>query len=484
MLMRVGNQSWGKVLGAGLAAVLFAAFLSACGGGDKPFGSERQGSSEQSGEDSNGGDNDAEPGTDPGTEPDGSGSEEEPGVLQTAAIMRGAANYDPTLRVINAAFSVLDADGKVIDGLDGGDFVINHEESNSEGFHDAQRLSYPGQLSGRIHLMLDMSNSMGAYDFTMYKAQAMRLVEEMAAFGLDVFVYTFSHEDPPAPVSVGFVSGGGDPSVVNELIENQQVQAPWNTRLFEIVAAKVEELVSASWNGITYSHSSSPPVLPTAQVELMVLMTDGYDTSGSGSAGDISTAKDNKFNIFSIAIGDEPNVDVLESFSEHVSAPEDGDLVGAVDEAITRIKNYYNGFYVVDYMPSALMGTGDSTYSITLVDNNATRLDITYDKTVIASREPVQPYCCKLRIAPGAPVNNPVSFAAGKSVQLTAVRLWTAEQPDFDWTFTSDGNMSMEKGKSSVVLNANRQSNGTLSVQALGQLGGGWSAGPLNVEAR
>lgn len=488
MKMHEGSGLWARALHSGIAALLLVTFLTACGGGGSgdPFGSQ-DGTSDQSGGGGGGGN-----GGGGGSDSGGDSDDEEPGGVATAAIMRGTAAYDPGLsltgvRVLNAAFSVLDANGEIIEGLDGGDFEIEHSTAPSEKHHDAQRLPYPGQLSGRIHLMLDISNSMAAHDFEKYKAEAVRFVEEMVDFGLDLEVYTFSDEgapdnDAPSPTHLGSVSGGGDPSLVTDSIKAQVVKGVTTTRFVKIISTKVAELVALPWNQVSYPHAPlgdlTPPTLPTAQVELMVIISDGYDTTGS-NFGEINTAKDEKFNIVSIAVGDRPNVSGLEQISEYLfTVPEDGDLSDAVSDAMAGIKNYYKSFYIVDYMPPAIEKSGKDTYSIKLVGNSGADLKVTYEPELIVDLLPVQPYCCKLRIAPGAPAGNPVSFAAGESVEFTAVQLWTAVQPDFSWTFTSDDNMSMEEDGKSVILSANRQSSGTISVQA-----GGWSVGPLNVEA-
>ncbi|MCK9532824.1 MAG: VWA domain-containing protein [Gammaproteobacteria bacterium] len=482
--METQNSSRSGKLLSRLAVMLLVAALGACGGGGgEPFGGGGGGTPTPDDGGSGDGDSDTDPGSD----------DTEPGGVATAVIMDGAVAYDPGVRVLNAAFSVLDANGDVIEGLDGGDFEIVHEETKSEGHHDAQRLPYPTQLSGRIHLMLDISNSMGGYDFDEYTTQAKQFVEEMVAFGLDLEVYTFNHEDPPAPTPLGSASGGGDPSPVTNLIKSLSPEdSVWHTRFVEIITTKVEELVKAPvpWNQVSYPHApvgdSTPPGLPNAQVELMVIMSDGHDSSGATSFGPITTAKDNKFNVVSIAVGNDYNESGLKEISEEgyfFSAPEDGNLADAVSDAITAIKNYYDSFYVVDYMPTALLGSGDTTYSIKLVDNGSAGLDVTYDQALVADWPSVQPYCCKLRIAPGAPAGDPVTFAAGDSVEFTAVRLWTAVQPEFSWTFTSDGNMTIDGSETSeVTLNANHQSSATLTVGTVGAEG--WSVGPLNIEAR
>ena len=484
------GSGWRKSLHAGVAALLLAVFLGACGGGgsDDPFGNEGPGTSELPGGDSGGEDatdGDPEPGSD----------DENPGGVSAAVLMRGTAAYDDTARVLNAAFSVLDADSNPIENLDGGDFTILHgsmPDGNYEGHHDAQRLKYPDQLSGRIHLMLDVSNSMAAdYAFDAWKTEAARFVTAMDGFGLDVIVYTFSDEttpdpDVPEPTYLGTVSVDGLDNV-NAAVKELTPNSVHNTRFYKIVSTKIEQLVNAGWNSVIYQHSplgdSSPPSSPVAQVELMVIMSDGIDTTGKDSFSLIDNAKDEKFSVVSIASGKNPDVAGLGGISEYLyTVPEQGTYADAVDDAINGIKSYYSSFYVVDYMPPALEKTGDETYEIKLVENTNAGLDITYAPDAFPDPRSVQPYCCKLRIASGAPAGDPVTVGVGENVDFTAVKLWTADQPVFSWTFTSDGNMTIDASKISIaVVNADQQGDAMLSVDAVSE---GWSIGPLDLEAR
>jgi hypothetical protein len=463
---------------AAIALVAVFSLLTACGGGDSPFGESSDGSS---GSGSGG----------------GSGAT---GGVATATMMTGALDWDLSARVINAAFSVLDADGNAIEHLDGGDFEIFHGSTSGtdmEGFWDAQRLTYPGQVAGRIILMMDVSTSMAsAYAFQDYVDQAARLVEEMHAYGLDVHAYKFSDEmgvdaDAPAfPTPVGDVlatDGAAQLSTVTTAIKSLVPEDSSATRFYKIISSTIDSLASPPaparpWSEVVYQHD--PLGTPGARVELMVIMSDGRDSTGNGGSQDIIDAKDRRFNVVSIATGENPDVDGLETISEYLfQIPENGAYADAVNAAISQIKRYYASFYLVDYMPPALEGTTDENYAIKLVGNDITSINVTYPRDGFPDSGNVPARCCKLRVNPSVDLSAPVVIKPGETVELTAVKLWTGKQPVYTWTFAGDGNMSIDDDAiDTAIISSNKNpSSASVSVDAVSE---GWSQGPITIQAQ
>jgi hypothetical protein len=400
-------------------------------------------------------------------------------LLSTAVMHRGVIGRDGVYAVMNTAISVLDANGNPVYNLDGGNFEIlpdGASKPDPELHHDARKLAYPAQVSGQIVLLLDISDSMGPR-FTELKTAAKKFVTDAAAAGLPVIVHAFDRDE----YVVGSVAGGGDPTALNADIDALAL-GPSSTYFNQVIAASVADRQGVGFNGISYGHN--PPTVPSASVELMVIMSDGRDNSGVGSPSDITTAKDLSYNLVTIPVGDDPDLSGLAAISEfQFKVPTGGTYSDAVTAALTGIQSYYRGLYVVDVAPTVLEGT-DKTFTIRLVGNSASTFGVLYhpDASNFSARPVLPAYCCRLRVTPSASLS-PLTLPSHGSVTLKAVQLWTSESPPtFDWTLTNaDGRLSITPSADSTsarVQSLGGASTGTVDVS---EPISGWSNGAVTI---
>jgi hypothetical protein len=404
--------------------------------------------------------------TSPGS---GSGSSTSTPVTETASIYWGTAAYDATSPVINTVLSALDADGSPIDFLDGGDFQVvldGATEPDPEGHFNVQKLDFLTEVNGGILLMLDVSDGMAPHELDL-KRSAKSLVTQAAALGLYVTVIAFDATE----TVLGTVAGSGDPTALNAAIDAQTFNpGTTNTYFYDILTARVTTQLGAGVDDVVYNHI--PLGTPSATVELMVVMSDGIDNSGSGAASDIVTAKAKHYSILSIPVGDSPNLSELDTISNFMitTASDGGTYDQAVNDAMTLVSNLYNGFYLHDYKPTD-QTTTQKTYTVTLIGNTTSSLSVTYDGPALSAAT-LPPLCCVLRAAPTLPVDmSNISLTALSSMDFQVVQLWgnMLQSTSVNWTFSnSDGSMTgaIDSTDPSIYTVTSNGTSGTSTLSA------------------
>ncbi len=413
----------------------------------------------------------------------GSGGTGTTPVTETAAIHWGTAAYDATSPVINLVLSVLDANGAPIDFLDGGDVEVvmsGDSAPDSEGHHNLQKLDFLTEVNGGLLLMLDVSDGMAPHELDL-KRSAKSLVTQATALGLYVTVYAFDASE----VLVGTVAGGGNPAAINAAIDALTFNpGTTNTYFNDIISTRVTTQLGAGVDDVIYDHV--PLGTPSATVELMVIMSDGIDNSGTTTTtADVVTAKAKHYSILSIPVGDSPSITDLEAISNFMitTASDGGTYDQAVNDAISFISNFYNGFYVHDYKPTDQIGT-QVTYTINLVGNSTSTLSVTYDGAGLNTAVTLPPLCCVLRAAPALPVDlSAISLTSSSSMEFKVVQLWgnMLQSTAVNWTFTNaDGNITgAVSGTDPSIYTVS--SNGPSGTATLNGNVGAWNSGAVTI---
>lgn len=439
-----------------LSAVLISLSLAACGGDTTTSGG--------------GGGGGGTTGSTPATE--------------TAVLNWATAAYDATSPIINTVISVLDANGSPIDFLDGGDFEVSVTSAyspDSENLFNVQKLDFLTEVNGGLLLMLDVSDGMAKHELDL-KRSAKSLVTQAAALGLYVTVHTFD----AAETVLGTVAGGGNPATLNAAIDALTFNpGTTNTFLYDIISTRVATQILAGVDDVVYDHV--PLGTPSANVELMVLMSDGIDNSGMGTVDDIVTAKAKFYSILSIPVGDSPNLTVLDTISNFMitTASDGGTYDQAVNDAISFVSNFYNGLYLHDYKPTDWTGTA-VTYNINLIGNSTSTVSVTYDAAGLNTAVTLPPLCCVVRAAPTLPVDmSAISLTSLSSMDFQVVQLWGSmlQSTSINWTFTNtDGSMSgaIDSADASIYTVSSNGSSGTSTISA-SVPSAAWSSGSYTI---
>lgn len=408
----------------------------------------------------------------------GTGGDTVPEGIAGATMHRGVINRDGLYRIMNSAVSIMDADHNPILYLDGGDFEVipgGESEPDPEGHHNAQKLD---QVTGKVTLMLDISQSMDLNygDFEKLQEAAKSFINQMLALNIPVDVYPFDFTEktvisfPPGTLETD-VAAAIDSLTVGES----------GTDYYNIVAERVTALVgddtTPGVNWVDYTHDGAST--PGAHVELMVIMSDGR-TNGSGSGSIIDAAKDKRFSVASIPVGGNPDAADMETYSEFLFAvPDSGTYLDAINEAARAIKNYYLSFYVVEYMPPKTDETGAKTFDVDLLGSSST-FTVYYDGP-LTGLEPA-PVCCEVWLNPNVDPTN-VSVAAGTDVEIQVEKLWTTDDPWFTWSLSnSDGGMTLEPDSiDSSVATVTTISSGSTGQATVTTQDGSWTSAPIPI---
>lgn len=402
----------------------------------------------------------------------------------TASLHWGAAGGETGNHVINSSVSVLDANGASVDMLDGGDFRIIAPKSDYEGFHRAQKMDFDGtHVTGHLILMLDISNNMSAH-FSELKGAAVKLVNDAVAIGLPVTVYAFSTSgsvDPAFPVGLVTAVDVGTATTVTDAI-NLLTPTLGNTFLYESVATILTDRLTLNLSDVVYDHAT-PATLPTSHVEMMVIMSDGLDSSSMNSTGDVTALSEATYWIHSIAVGDKPDTGALQTISTYpitTTVPDGGTYNEAVNSAMTFIENFYNGFYLIEYQTSDTSNTALS-YEIRLFDNDNSKLTHSnIDVTAIWPNAWLTPVCCEVWAAPGEGVDATatvtINATLGNTMEFQVVQLWSnILNTGSNVTWALSGNMTGQQDPTDptryTITTTGNTGSGSLTATV-----GGWSS--------
>ncbi len=368
-------------------------------------------------------------------------------VTSTAVLHVGKSGGEPTYHIINTALSVLDANGDPIANLDGGDFRVIAPKSDFEAFHHVQKMDFLTQVNPHLVLMLDISNDMSSH-FTELQQAAVKLVNDAVALQIPVTVYAFSTTgsvNPLLPVGGTDAVDAGTATTVTTAI-NLLTPQLGNTFFYESIATIVADRIAVNPNRTVYDHSVA--TAPTSDVEVMVIMSDGLDSSSTNTAGDVTTLSDKVYWIHSIAVGDNPDTAALEGISTFpitTTVPDGGTYSAAVDSAMTFIENYYNGFYLVEYQIADTSNAALS-YEIKLIDNDNTSIGIgPVDASLLASAW-LAPVCCDVWAGTGFGVNSSavtLNATLGNTMDFQVVQRWSnLLNTGSNITWTLSGNLT------------------------------------------
>lgn len=368
-------------------------------------------------------------------------------VTSTSTLYVGKSGGEPSYHIGNTALSVLDVNGDPITNLDGGDFQIIAPKSDFETFHHVQKMDFLTQVYPHIVLMLDISNNMSSR-FDELKQAAVKLVNDAVALQIPVTVYAFSTAgsvDPLFPVGGTDAVDAGTAATVTGAI-NALTQQLGNTFFYESIATIVGDRVGGNVTIYDHTNTATPPV---SSVELMVIMSDGLDSSTANSSSDVTSLSDGAYWILSIAVGDNPDVAALEAITTEfpviTTAADGGTYDQAVTDAMTFIENYYNGFYLVEYQIADTTNTSLS-YDIKLFDNDGSAVTVgPLDVTLLPSAW-LAPVCCDIWAGAGFGVNASavtINATLGNTMDFQVVQRWSnLLNTSTNVTWTLSGNLT------------------------------------------
>jgi hypothetical protein len=349
-----------------------------------------------------------------------SNEEDQPQTLEGYVLTKHMINTQQPC-FVNIMFQVTDREGKGIANLVTDDFQVSEEGAAVSPTESAMTIKKKEALPYRIKtvLMLDNSASVGS-NLEEIKTAATTLVNNIVK-QQEVAIYVFSEN---AILLQDFTR---DINALVNAIESMSLGYA-TTDLYGSVITGVSR-----WEDY-YSDTE-------IDEGFMMVITDGSDTQGSSTLLAAKNAIGDK-KVYTVGLGNEQDPDALNQLGTAGYFPlEDySELEEKFTEIQNEIINYANSFYWLYYM-SPKRGGYDHQLELHLKDNPNTGVDSyiqdKFNSTFFYSLES------------GVYINNyyvdsTLNLDEGKSFNLWATSFFQSNIPDYSWTSSEPGNVSIE----------------------------------------